>query len=346
MEQELIDRIRRRTTQVRDDVVLGIGDDAAVVSMPGACELVLAMDTMVQGTHFLPTTTAVDLGWKALAVNLSDLAAMGAQPAWAMLSLTLPNADLAYVDGFAEGFAKLARPYQLSLIGGDTTRGALCCSVAVHGFVPVGGALTRHHAAPGDVVLVTGTLGDAAAGLELLGAASEAGDLSMTPSQQHLVQRLLRPTPRVAAGRLLRPLATACVDISDGLLTDLGHICTSSGVGACLDATQVPRSSALRTIQGEDASLQLALRGGDDYELCCTVKPADVPQVRAMLVTLDCPLTPIGHIVAGSGVEVRAGDGREQVMTREAWSHFPDSVQDAEDEHAMGTGGMPSVTLI
>jgi len=168
MEFRLIERIRELTAQPRDDVRIGIGDDAAVLAVPQGQELVVAIDTLVDGVHFPRGTAPVDIGWKALAVNLSDLAAMGATPAWALLALTLPDADPVFVDGFSEGFSRLAQPHRLALVGGDTTRGPLSISVAVHGFVPPGQALTRAGARVGDLVLVTGTLGDAAAGLHAL----------------------------------------------------------------------------------------------------------------------------------------------------------------------------------
>ncbi|TAM28595.1 MAG: thiamine-phosphate kinase, partial [Rhodanobacter sp.] len=215
MEFRLIDRIRELTDQPRDDVKLGIGDDGAVLAMPAGQELVMAIDTMVEGTHFLSGTAAADLGWKSLAVNLSDLAAMGAEPAWAMLALTLPRADADFVEGFAEGFAQLASQYRLALVGGDTTGGPLCLSVAVHGFVPPGQALTRTGARIGDEVMVTGTLGDAVAGLFAL-RDPPLDDAHRAALRQSLVDRLTRPEPRVAAGIALRGLATACVDISDG----------------------------------------------------------------------------------------------------------------------------------
>lgn len=321
MEFRLIDRIRELTAQPRDDVTLGIGDDGAVLAMPAGQELVMAIDTMVEGTHFLPGTAPVDLGWKSLAVNLSDLAAMGAEPAWAMLALTLPRADANFVEGFAEGFAQLAGQYRLALVGGDTTGGPLCLSVAVHGFVPPGQALTRSGAGVGDEILVTGTLGDAVAGLFALRDPphDEAPHAAL---RQSLIERLTRPEPRVAAGIALRGLATACVDISDGLLADLGHICEGSGVGAELEAAQLPRSPALRELHGEDESLQLALSGGDNYELCFTVPPERVAQVQSALADVGCPVTRIGCIVAGDGVRVRAADGGWLAITMKGWEHF------------------------
>ncbi|GAA0887881.1 thiamine-phosphate kinase [Rhodanobacter soli] len=321
MEFRLIDRIRELTAQARDDVRIGIGDDAAVLAPPPGKELVVAIDTLVEGVHFPPGTAAADIGWKALAVNLSDLAAMGASPAWALLALTLPSADAAFVEGFAEGFAKLAQPHRLALVGGDTTRGPLTVSVAVHGFVPPGQALTRAGARVGDAVLVTGTLGDAAAGLHALQHPPRDDD-GRTGLRGFLVERLNRPTPRLAVGTALRGQATACVDVSDGLLADLGHICAASGVAAEIEATLLPRSSALLELYDDTTALHFALSGGDDYELCFTVPAARVAELQAGLARLGCGATKIGRIVEGDGVRVRAADGAWLATDRPGWEHF------------------------
>lgn len=321
MEFDLIELIRRRTAQLRDDVRTGIGDDGAVLAVPPGQELVMSIDTMVEGVHFLPGTAPADLGWKALAVNLSDLAAMGASPAWALLALTLPRADAAFVEGFAEGFMQLAQPHRLALVGGDTTGGPLCISVAVHGFVPPGQALTRAGAKVGDAVLVTGTLGDAVAGLQALRQPPH-DDAHRAALRESLITRLTRPEPRVAAGVALRGLASACVDISDGLLADLGHICDASGVAAELQAVQLPRSSALRELHGEDESLTFALSGGDNYELCFTVPPERLSQAQAALANVGCAVMQIGHIIEGEGVRVRAADGTWLPTDMKGWEHF------------------------
>ena len=317
MEFSLIDRIRERTAQGRDDVRLGIGDDAALVSVPAGQELAVAIDTMVEGVHFPRDTRAADIGWKSLAVNLSDLAAMGATPAWALLAMTLPKADPDFIDDFATGFAQLAQSYRLALVGGDTTRGVLTISVAVHGFVPPGKALLRDGAKPGDAIFVTGTLGDAAGGLQLL---KKHGD---NDARSHfLIERLNRPTPRVAAGLALRGHATACVDVSDGLLADLGHICTASGVGAEIDASLLPRSSALLDLFDEATSRDFALSGGDDYELCFTVPTRHIAAVQADLARLGCGATKIGRVVEGNSVSVRHADGKPLELTHRGWDHF------------------------
>ena len=317
MEFSLIDRIRQRTAQSRDDVRLGIGDDAALLAVPSGQELAVAIDTMVEGVHFPHDTPAADIGWKALAVNLSDLAAMGATPAWALLALTLPRADEALIDGFADGFAQLAQTYRLALVGGDTTRGALTISVAVHGFVPPGKALTRAGAQVGDAVLVTGTLGDAASGLQLL-QQRRRGDAQ----SNYLIERLNRPTPRIAAGLALRERASACIDVSDGLLADLGHICATSGVGAEIEAALLPRSSALLDLFDDVSSRGFALSGGDDYELCFTVPPQRVASVQADLARLGCGATRIGRIVEGEGVKVRDANGQWLESAHQGWDHF------------------------
>ncbi len=324
MEFDLIEMIRQRTVQPRDDVRLGIGDDAAVLAVPPGQELAVALDTLVEGVHFPHGTAAADIGWKALAVNLSDLAAMGATPAWALLALTLPAPDADFVQGFAAGFAELAQPHRLALVGGDTTRGPLGISVVVHGFVPPGRALTRAGARVGDAVLVTGTLGDAAAGLALVlaqGQTAGAAD-ELRPARDYLIARLNRPTPRLAAGLVLRERASACIDISDGLLADLGHLCTASGVGAEIDAAALPRSRALRALHDDASALQLALGGGDDYELCFSVAAARVAEVQAELARLGCGATRIGRIVAGTGVRVRGADGAWLTIARQGWEHF------------------------
>jgi thiamine-monophosphate kinase len=315
MEFDLIDRIRRHTDVHRDDVLTGIGDDAAVVAVPTGRELAIAVDTLVEGVHFPVGTAPADIGWKALAVNLSDLAAMGATPAWALLALTLPTPDGAFVDGLARGFAELATPFRLALIGGDTTRGPLTITVAVHGFTAPDGALLRSGARPGDVVMVTGTLGDAAAGLRCL-AEADASPYAA------LVDRLNRPTPRVAAGQALRGVATACIDISDGLVADLGHICAESGVGADIDAAMLPRSAAMLAHFHDADALQFALGGGDDYELCFTVPADRAGDVAADLARLGCGAARIGRVVEGSGVRVTGTSGESVMLARTGWNHF------------------------
>jgi thiamine-monophosphate kinase len=314
-EFSLIDRIRRRV-HLRDDVRLGIGDDAAVLAMPPGQELVIAQDTLNIGVHFPRDTAAADIGWKALAVNLSDLAAMGAEPAWCLLSLSLPEADAAWLDGFLDGFCALADLHGVALVGGDTTRGPLSISVAIHGFVPPAAALTRSGAQVGDELWVTGTLGDAAAAL-LLGDAADTA----------LRLRLDRPPPRVAAGRALRGIATSCIDVSDGLVADLGHVLAASRVGAYVDLAQVPASTALAAALTGDARWQLQLGGGDDYELCFSAPAARQDAVHAALAASDTQATVIGRIIDGHGCRIVAPDGSAWQPRRGGFEHFNEPVE-------------------
>ncbi|HEY0660800.1 MAG TPA: thiamine-phosphate kinase [Lysobacter sp.] len=312
-EFQLIDRIRARAT-TRDDVVLGIGDDAAVLQVPSGKQLVVATDTLNSGVHFPPDTVPADIGWKALAVNLSDLAAMGAEPAWCTLSLSLPHGDAAWVDTFLDGFLALATPHRVALVGGDTTRGPLSVCVTVHGFVDPGRALRRDAAQVGDDVWVSGTLGDAAAAL-----AQWRSGAAIDPS---LRARLDRPTPRVALGMALAGVAHACVDLSDGLLADLGHVCRASGVGAQVELSALPTSVALRTAFADGARHSLQATVGDDYELCFTAPLQARDAIARIPADTDTALTRIGRIVAGGGVQALAGDGQSWAPGGEGFVHF------------------------
>ncbi len=324
-EFDLIERIRVRTAIERADVRLGIGDDAAVLAVPAGQDLVVCTDTLVEGVHFPVRTDASDIGWKALAVNLSDLAAMGATPAWATLALTLPEANSTWVDAFADGFAALAREHKLALVGGDTTRGPLTITVTAHGFVPPGSALTRAGARVGDRVYVTGSLGDAAAGLACLdrdhARATELFQAAGT-TREALLARLNRPTPRIAQGLALRGLASACIDISDGLVADLGHIAATSGVGVVIDAASLPASAALLTLFDDAERAALQLCGGDDYELCFTAPEPATEELRQTLARLGGGATCVGRIVEGVGVRVIDAQGGDLVLPRAGWEHF------------------------
>ncbi len=292
-EFDLIARIRERAT-VRGDVVLGIGDDCALLEVPSGLLLAITSDTLNDGVHFPPETTPFDVGWKALAVNLSDLAAMGATPAWCTLALALPEASAGFIDGFLDGFFALARQHGVALIGGDTTAGPLSINVTAHGFIEPGKALRRAGARIGDDVWVSGTLGDAAGAL----AQWQAG-MNVAPA---LRARLDRPTPRLDLGRALRGVASSCIDISDGLLADLGHICRASGVGAQLDVETLPASAALRNAFDVQARHALQAAGGDDYELCFTAAAEQRERLAALVAALTLPLHRIGRIVAGDAV--------------------------------------------
>jgi thiamine-monophosphate kinase len=314
------DIIRRYFTQQsvsRNDVLVGIGDDAAVLQLPPDRELLVCMDTLVAGVHFPPVTPAAAIGHKALAVNLSDLAAMGAEPAWATLALTLPEPDPDWLEAFASGFFALAGRHGVQLIGGDTTRGPLSVSVQAHGFAPPGQSLRRLGAQPGDRIYVTGTLGDA--GLALGLPESAAAELR---------SRLDYPEPRLEAGSLLRGLASAVIDISDGLLADLGHLLEGDDLGASLQVDELPRSSAFgAALQGLDSVpaglyYELPLSGGDDYELCFTVPEHGCVEVERRLGELPCGCTAIGSIEAQPGIRCYLQDGTGYEPRETGYLHF------------------------
>ena len=298
----------------RDDVPLGIGDDAALLAPPAGQALATTVDTLLSGVHFSPDIPPADLGHKALAVNLSDLAAMGAEPAWATLSISLPEAMDAWLTAFADGFFALAERFGVQLVGGDTTRGPLAVTVQLQGFVPADAALKRGGARPGDHVFVTGSLGDAGAGLAI-----EQGRLALSgPPAAALLARLHRPTPRVAAGLALRGLASAAIDVSDGLGQDLGHILAASGVGAVVEIAALPLSDELLAC-GLDHPWRLAAAAGDDYELCFTA-PADAD--LGVGDALGCPVTRIGRISAEPGLRWLDEQGQTVVPPPRGWDHF------------------------
>lgn len=308
-EFDLIARIRARVRD-RGDVVVGIGDDAAVLQPPTGQQLAVTTDTLNVGVHFFAETRAQDLGWKALAVNLSDLAAMGAEPAWCTLSLSLPESDPAWLDGFLEGFLDLAGEHRIALVGGDTTRGPLSIAVTAIGVVDAGRALRRAGACVDDDVWVSGTLGDAAAALAQWPTPRDA-----------LRRRLERPHPRVALGRHLLGLAHAAADVSDGLLADLGHICQASGVGAEIWLPSLPASDALLALD-VDERVSWQASGGDDYELCFTAAPSQREAIVRLGADLDLPLTRVGCIVAGNEVVALDALGRPWRGARKGYEHF------------------------
>lgn len=292
------------------DLVLGIGDDGAVLRPRVGCDLVVVTDTLVAGHHFPDNFAAADIGWRAMAVNLSDLAAMGAEPRFAFLNLTLPDPDADWLAAFAQGFFALAERHNVILAGGDTTQGPLSITVTLLGEVPHGAALLRSGARPGDLVCVSGTLGDAAAGLEIL--------LQDADSEQPLVQRFRRPAPRVALGRQLADKASAAIDVSDGLVADLGHILAASGVGARIALAQLPVSPALE--EYSDQARDLALTGGDDYELCFCIPRNAVKELSAG--SEECEITVIGEIVEGDELVIVHPDGSRYHPARRSWQHF------------------------
>lgn len=309
-EFELIDLFARELPPDGEGVILGIGDDAAVLAPPRGERLVLSVDAVVEGVHFRRGWAPEDVGWKALAVNLSDLAAMGARPLWALVALaTPPGRDPAWLARVGRGLAGCARRHGLAVVGGNVTRARdLSLTVTVAG--AAARTMTRAGARPGDLVLVSGTLGDAALGLAR-GAAPP------------LVARQRRPAPRVALGRALAGLATACVDVSDGFLQDLGHLCRASGVGARLWLAAVPLSPAYRaaTRRARDP-WEAALSGGEDYELVVTLPARRLGAALAAARRAGTRLSPVGSVVARKGVEVVAPGGGRHRARRAGHDHL------------------------
>ncbi len=317
-EFDLIARIAARSRS-RPDVLLGIGDDAALLASPPAGEaLCVCVDTLNAGVHFPAETAPFDIGWKALAVNLSDLAAMGAIPRWATLALSLPSPDPAFVDALIDGLLSLAEQHDVALVGGDTTRGPLSLTVQAIGSVAPAKALRRAAAQAGDALYVSGALGDAAAGLALLQGRIACGHAAVAET---LRARLDRPTPRIALGRALAGVARAGIDVSDGLLADLGHVLQASGVGAEIDLDALPTSDALRALQPQDeARWPLQLAGGDDYELLISGDPA---RIEALPAFARGELTRIGRLRGEPGLTlVRGGQPCDYATATRGYQHF------------------------
>ena len=317
-EFDLIARIAARSRS-RPDVLLGIGDDAALLASPPLGEaLCVCVDTLNAGVHFPLETAPFDIGWKALAVNLSDLAAMGATPRWATLALSLPDSDPAFVDALIEGLLSLAEQHEVALVGGDTTRGPLSLTVQAIGSVAPARALRRDAARAGDALYVSGTLGDAAAGLALVQGRLAVADPGSAAS---LRARLDRPTPRVALGLELAGVARAGIDVSDGLLADLGHVLKASGMGAVIDLNALPTSTALRALLPEaEQRWPLQLAGGDDYEL---IVSGDAERIEALPAFARGALTRIGRVTAEPGLAFeRGGQPCDHAPPTRGYQHF------------------------
>ena len=320
-EFELIRRFFMRHPAVQSaqpGVVVGIGDDAAVLRLPPDTELVAAVDTLVAGRHFPEGTDARSIGHRALAVNLSDLAAMGATPAWATLALTMPSVDVAWMERFCAGFWDLADAHGVALVGGDTTRGPLTVSVQIMGHVRSGTALRRSGARAGDLLAVTGTLGDGGAGLAFV--------LNPPPPETcvaavELVRRFDYPTPRVQFGIAARGIATAAMDLSDGLVGDLPKLAQASGLAAHVAVERLPLSEAMRAAVPIAQAREFALAAGDDYELLLAVPAARYAELAAAAGRLNLTLTTIGEFRDGGGVTWSI-NGRDFTPGVQGWDHF------------------------
>jgi thiamine-monophosphate kinase len=308
--------IQRYFTRATPNAILGVGDDAALLRVSEGMELAVSTDMLVSGTHFFPEADPLLLGHKTLAVNLSDMAAMGATPRWVTLSLSLPSIEEEWLEKFSRGFFSLADQYQVELIGGDTTRGPLNLCVTIMGEVPKAKALRRDGAKTGDDIWVSGTLGEAALALAHL-----QGSIVLPPNILDVcAAHLQQPHPRVALGLALRGIANSAIDISDGLLADLGHILERSKVGAALNYDSIP---AVRiSEQADNLVCRCVLSGGDDYELCFTAPIEYRDEIEKISATLALPLTRIGKIIAGSGCTLRAADGSFMQIKDTGYDHF------------------------
>ncbi|MBD1581198.1 thiamine-phosphate kinase [Pseudoalteromonas sp. S16_S37] len=317
-EFELINRYFTGRGISRRDVALGIGDDCALVNVPENCQLAITTDTLVEGVHFFADIPPRALGHRVIAVNLSDLAAMGAEPAWLSIGLTLPSINEKWLEEFTDGMHEIAEYYNVQIIGGDTTQGPLTITVCAKGIVPNGKALTRSGANNGDWIYVTGPLGDS-------GLAIEARKQGWPIAAEHLKnanERFLYPSPRVAAGQVLRGVATSAIDISDGLLADLSHILRQSGVGAVIHADKVPTSAALNSLENDDMRLQLALAYGDDYELLFTVSDDNKCMLETKLNQYGVEPVCVGQIVNNDGRLELLNNNQPWPLPEVGFEHF------------------------
>lgn len=313
-EFDLINRFFKNLNQQREDVVLGIGDDCAILQVPADKHLVVSTDTLVSGVHFPDHTSAYDIGYKSLAVNLSDLAAMGAEPAWATLCLTLPDENALWLEGFVKGFSELLNKHNMQLVGGDTTQGPLSISVHVTGFVDKTNVMRRDMAKLGELIYVTGTIGDAGVGLKQV--------LDNQYAHGFCVDRLNRPDPRNDFAIALATVSCCAIDISDGLLADLGHICEQSQCGAEILLNQIPSSSALKFFYKNTPDMGQVLTSGDDYELCFTIDEKYKDRLNEISRDKSTPISCIGKITGGDRVICLDENNHEVKIQAKSYEHF------------------------
>jgi len=316
-EFELIEGHFKNLTRQPESVRCGIGDDAAILSIPPGHELLVSTDTLVSEVHFAAVDKPFDIGHKALAVNLSDMAAMAATPSWLTLSLTLPKPDHDWLTHFSRGLAGLAEKYDLALIGGDLSRGPLSITVQIMGTAAAGQATRRSGARVGDGIYVSGTLGCAALALSVLQGRQQGKDID------DCLLRLRRPEPRVAAGQALSGFASAAIDVSDGLAGDLAHLLDASAVSAVVELGAIPVCEKLAGVGDADERWRLALAQGDDYELCFTVPAARASEVQARLAQSRCSVKKIGRITEGQGIKWLLESGEEYTLAFAGYQHFP-----------------------
>lgn len=296
----------------RKEVILGIGDDAAGIRVPADQLLLVSTDTLVADVHFKMDWDAYDIASRAVRVNVSDIAAMGGQPVWMVLSLTLPNADQNWLERFSLGLQDQLQAYNMALVGGNLARGPLSITITIHGLVPEQHVVTRHGAQRGDRIYVSGLLGAAAQAVALLKKHSVP---------EPLMQALLHPKPRVEWRNILQTYATAAIDISDGLLADLNHIATASGLGACLMLDSIPIHPWVQQYQGDHA-VEFVLEGGDDYELCFTVSPANEDAMRDALASQGLTAYRIGMMESAKGLRGQKGTQAPILLETKGYQHF------------------------
>lgn len=312
----LINQFFKSISSERSDVILGIGDDAAILEVPKGQQLLVSSDTLVADVHFCTHWDPYDIAYKAVMVNISDIAAMGGRPSWVTLALTMPTLDEAWLQRFSSGFQAALHPYQVALIGGDTTRGPLSMTLTIHGLVPAGRAVRRSGARPGDIIYVTGELGAAALAVDFLTRQGcEDADWPI------LLKRLQHPTPRIDWVDFLQTYASASIDISDGLSADLHHICTASQVGACLVFDSIPIHKLVQKYK-KNHSLDFALSGGDDYELCFTVSKEREALFLSALATAGLEGYAIGQIEAEPGLRLRMPHAECVPLNPRGYAHF------------------------
>lgn len=317
-EFEIIERLFKNSRYQRKDVMLGIGDDCAITRVPEGQHLVTTTDTLISGVHFPVDTPPEAIAHKALAVNLSDLAAMGAEPAWFNLSLSMPDVDDVWLEGFSSSLLALSEYYSVQLIGGDTVKGPLVITITAQGFVPEEKALLRSGAKPGDLVYVTGTLGDAGVGLQLAMGKRQTSQRCAA----FLLNRLQYPSPRLLAGSSLRRIASSCIDISDGLVSDIQHILDASHCGARIQVDQLPLSIAMREAVDADEAYQFALGAGDDYELLFTVSEEQKGNLDIALANSSTTATCIGHLTGAKQKLDLRFEQEAYAYTNRGYEHF------------------------
>jgi thiamine-monophosphate kinase len=317
-EFELIKNYFQDLTDEDTSVKCGIGDDAAIIKIPQDKEVVLSMDTLLEGTHFSVDTSPSDIAYKALAANLSDMAAMGAVPKWVLLSISLPESDEVWIKEFASGFLNLAKQHSVSLIGGDMSRGPLSITIQIQGLLTADTALKRDGALKDDLIYVTGTLGDAGVGLDIIQGKQSIGN----EYKLFFLNSLNRPDVSVEAGLRIREIANSAIDVSDGLIADLGHILDASHVGAEIEVKNIQLSEAMQQCVDETTAWNYALTSGDDYKLCFTASADQHELILSTLKEINIPVSCIGKIKEEDGLQLKLPDGTCFEPSGKPYQHF------------------------